>query len=279
MQSDKVIACKLACNQMRRKDGEQMRVIMMYSEAGGVSKSTSSVSVATICAREFGMDTVLIDLDPRGAATSWLGVEPEEEWRHVGAILADEDPEGWAEDLALPTRFSPNLRMIPSNRSLSNREKDSADGIELRLKVSLQGLNADLVVIDCPNRQGGPLTLSALNAATDVIYAAVPTQDGVEGVAGARKSVAQFRKNMERRGVTSSLNEPGIILGNVHETILSRVAKNSIDELTDTGMLLTPIIPARTIVQEARINGEWYGDYRKGDPVVKAYESVLKKVI
>lgn len=252
---------------------------MVYSEAGGVSKSTTSVSLATIAARELSKKTVLIDLDPRGASTSWLGVEPTEEWRHVGAILADEDPEGWAADLAVPTSFSPNLRMIPSSRNLSNREKDGADGIELRLKVSLEGIDADLVVIDCPNRQGGPLTLSALNASTDVIYAAVPTQDGVEGVEGARRSVEQFRKNEKRRGVASELNELGIVLGNVQETIMSRVAVNSLEVLKESGMLLTPIVPARTIVQEARINGEWYGDYRKGEPVVAAYTEIVKKVI
>ncbi len=255
---------------------------MVYSEAGGVSKSTTSVSMAAICAREWSMKTVLIDMDPRGASTKWIGATPTEEWRHIGAIIGNEDPEGWAEDLAIPTdakRWSPNLRMIPSSRTLSNREKDGTDGLELRLKVALEGIDADLVVIDCPNRQGGPLTLSALHASTDIIYAAAPTQDGVEGVYGAQTSVEKFRKNETRRGANPQLNEQGIILGNVQETVLSRVAKNSIDTLRDTGMLLTPIIPSRAIVQEARINSEWYGNYRKGDPVVSAYRTALEKVI
>ena len=59
---------------------------------------------------------------------------------------------------------APHLRVIPSTRNVSNREADRADHAELRLKISLTGLSADVVVIDCPNRQGGPLTLSALKA-------------------------------------------------------------------------------------------------------------------
>lgn len=255
-----------------------MQTIAVHSEAGGQGKTTTSVSLATLAARE-GLNTLLIDLDPRAAATKWVDVEPTEEGLHTGAILADEDPEGWASQMAVPTTFSPNLRMIPAGRALSNREKDSTDGIELRLKRSLIGLDADLVVIDCPNRQGGPLTLSALHAADGIIYAAGPTQDGVDGVIGSRKSVTTFRRNMETLGADPNLTELGIVLGNVAETIMSRVARNSIEELSETNMLLHPIVPARAIVQESRTIGHWYGDYRKGEPVVTAYSQILKEVL
>lgn len=255
-----------------------MQSVMVYSESGGVSKTTTAVSLAMLAARE-GKKTLLIDLDPRAAATKWVDVEPVGEGLHTGAILADEDPEGWAEQLAVPTSFSPNLRMIPAGRTLSNREKDSSDGIELRLKRSLIGADVDVVVIDCPNRQGGPLTISAFHAADGVIYAAAPTQDGVDGVTGSRKSVTTFRRNMEIIGSNKTLDELGVVLGNVAETIMSRVAKNSIDELDETGLLLRPIVPARAIVQESRTVGQWYGDFRKGEPVVSAYRQILKEVI
>lgn len=255
-----------------------MQVLMVHSESGGATKTTTSVSIATLAARS-GRKTLLIDLDPRGASTKWVGAEPKDKGLHVGAILADEDPEGWAEELAVPTSFSPNLRMIPSERSLSNREKDNDGGVELRLKTSLIGLDADVVVIDCPNRQGGPLTLSAFHAADTIVYAATATQDGVDGVEGSRRSVSQFRRNMERMGADANLTEAGIVVGNVSETVMSRVAKNSIDELRETGLLLTPIIPGRAIVQEARTVGSWYGDFRKGEPVVSSYNQILEKVI
>lgn len=251
---------------------------MWYSESGGVTKTTGSVSHAMVAASVLGLRVVLVDLDPRGAATKWVGVEPKAEGLHVGAILGDEDPQGWAEELAVRSNWHPNLRVIPSARSVSNREADRADHAELRLKISLEGIDADLVVIDCPNRQGGPLTLAALNASDKVVYAATASGDGVDGVAGARKTVEQFRLSRTRIGAPTLIEEVGIVVGGVKETIMSRPATASVDSLRSTGLLLAPLVPDRAIVPEVRLSGEWYGNYRKGAPVLAAYESITRQV-
>ena len=153
----------------------------------------------------------------------------------------------------MPSGWHPNLRVIPSARNVSNREADRADHAELRLKLSLTGLQADVVVIDCPNRQGGPLTLSALNAADTVVYAATATSDGIDGVDGARRTVAQFRRHRQQLGAPDTLTEAGIVVSGVKETIMSRAAVASLEELRDTGLFLEPLIPDRAIVQEVRI--------------------------
>ena len=150
----------------------------------------------------------------------------------------------------MPSGWHPNLRVIPSARNVSNREADRADHAELRLKISLTGLSADVVVIDCPNRQGGPLTLSALNAADTVVYAATATSDGIDGV---RRTVAQFRRHRQQLGAPDTLTEAGIVVGGVKETIMSRAAVASLEELRATGLFLEPLIPDRAIVQEVRI--------------------------
>lgn len=255
-----------------------VQTVMAYSESGGASKTTTAVSLAATAAAD-GKKVLLIDLDPRAAATKWVGVEPAEDWQHVGAILGDENPEGWANDLSIESSWFPNLRIIPSARSVSNRESDRADHAELRLRTSLIGVDADLVILDCPNRQGGPLTLAALNAADTVVYAATATVDGVDGVHGARRSVQHFKRSRELIGAHANLHEAGIVVGAVQETIMSRIAANSIDQLRDTGMLLTPLVPHRTIVQEMRLTQEWYGEYRKGSPVVDAYRELAGKII
>jgi chromosome partitioning protein len=237
------------------------------------------VSLAAVTASS-GRKVVLVDLDPRAAASKWIGIEPKEDGLHVGAILGDSDPEGWAQDLlAVESSWFPNLRVVPSARSVSNREADRADHAELRLRTSLIGIDADVVIIDCPNRQGGPLTLSALNAADTIVYAAGATVDGVDGVAGARKSVEQFRMSRKRIGAPDNLHEVGIVVGAVASTVMSRIAVASIEELRETGMLLTPLVPHRTIVQEMRMTQEWYGEYRKGQPVVDAYNELMKEII
>ncbi|SDI70581.1 CobQ/CobB/MinD/ParA nucleotide binding domain-containing protein [Arthrobacter subterraneus] len=255
-----------------------MQTLMVYSESGGATKTTTAVSLAAVTAAQ-GREVVLIDLDPRAASSKWLDAQPKEDGLHVGAILGDPDPVGWAEELAVPTDWFPTLRCVPSARNVSNREADRADHAELRLKTSLEGIQADLVIIDCPNRQGGPLTLSALNAADTIVYAAAPTVDGADGVDGARRSVEQFKLSRRRIGAPDNLTEAGIVVGAVQETIMSRIAVTSIDELRDTGLLLTPLVPHRTIVQEMRLTHEWYGQYRKGAPVVAAYTQLAEQVI
>lgn len=255
-----------------------MSTIIVYSEAGGVSKTTTAVSLATTAARS-GIPTLLVDLDPRAAATKWIGVAPDEDWKTVAAIIAEPDPEGWADDLALPSTWSDNLRVLPSDRSLSNREREQADHSEIRLMASLEGIPDDLVIVDCPNRQGGTLAQNAFAAATGVIYAATATQDGVDGVAGARESVEKFRKSRQRIGAPSALSEIGIIVGGVADTVMTRVARAALADLADTGLLLSPTVPRRTIVDQARMTSEWYGDFPKGKPVSNVYENLLTEVL
>lgn len=251
---------------------------MVYSESGGVTKTATAVSLATRAALR-GIPTLLVDLDPRAASTKWIGVTPSEPWRTVAAIIGDEEPIGWADDLALPCPWSENLRLLPSDRSLSVQERVQADNSEQRLSMALEGVPESLIIIDCPNRQGGMLTQNALGAADGVIYAASASQDGVDGVVGARDSVARFIRSRQRIGAPVPLTETGIVVGNVADTIMTRVAKAALEDLTETGLMLRPTIPRRTIVDQARMTGTWYGDYEKGQPVADAYDKILDQIL
>ena len=42
-------------------------------------------------------------------------------------------------------------------------------------------------------------------------------------------------------------------------------------ELRATGLLLTPLVPARSIVPGARLACDWLGHYEKREPVASAY--------
>lgn len=266
------------------------QIIGSYSEAGGATKTTTAVSLA-VCAALQGHRTILVDLDPRAAATKWTGVEPAEEGLHVGAILAEADPRGWAQELALPSLWdkTPNLRIIPSGRSVSNREKAAEDHSDLRLKLSLQGIDADVVVIDFPNRQGGPLIQNALTACTKIIYAAKLDEDGLDGVQGAVTSVHRFQAYRREIGATAELREVGVVIGSVRETVMTLDAKRSLAEFRSTygDLVLDPMVPERVIVKEARAAGEYYGFsdatgtpiYDKGMIVHNAYMAIAEKVL
>lgn len=252
---------------------------MIYSEAGGVTKTTTAVSIA-MCAAEAGMRVALADLDPRGASSSWLGVSPREPGLHIGAILGNDDPDGWFVDLAVPTQWHRNLVVVPSHRDLSLREGERADQGEVRLLASLEAAPYDLVIIDCPNRQGGPLVQNALVAATDVVYAAKADGDGLVGVDGARETVRKFKVARAKIGAPSTIREAGIIVGNIADTILTRLARHALDAFSQDydGLLLRPAVPARVVVGECRLRSEWYGSYTSAAPVLNAYHRLTEQV-
>lgn len=257
---------------------QDMQTVMVYSEAGGVAKTTTAVALA-MTAAEAGHRVVLIDLDPRAATTKWMRAEPAGKGLDVGAILAEPSPEGWAADLAVPSGWHEALRVIPSAREVSNRESDGGNFEELRLATSLDGLDADLVVIDCANRQGGPLTLSALHASNAVLYAATASDSGVDGVQGAQRTVRRYTAARERMSAPVDLAEVGAAVTRAGTGFMSYAETDAIDAIRDLTVLLDPIVPHLSIVPEVRLAGEWFGKYRKGQPVAAAYTDIMRKVI
>ena len=256
-----------------------MKTIAVYAESGGVTKTTSAVSLAAVLARA-GRRVILVDLDPRAAASTWLRAEPIEPGWHSGAILGADDAPEWISDVLVASSWSANLRVIPAARSLSTREESTGDsGNDLRLRRGLAALvDVDLVVLDLPNRQGGPIIRNALNATDTLIYAANPSPDGVAGVEGARRSVDRFKAGRREIGAPEQVEEVGVIVGAYRSTVPARIDKAGIERLRSLATVLDPIVPHRAIVQEARAAGEWYGDYSKGRPVAEAYEALAEQV-
>ncbi|WP_433860373.1 ParA family protein [Streptomyces kronopolitis] len=264
-------------------------VVGSYSEAGGVTKTMVAVSTAVVYAQEHPEEEVLLgDLDPRGATTKWTGARPSDRGMSMGAIIGNDDVEGWADELAVSLDHEKgwprNLRVIPSERSLANHEKSPDDHAEQRLKRSLVGTRAGLVVLDFPNRQGGVLTLNGLTACTRIVYAAKPNEDGLDGVDGAKATVRKFKKYRAEMGIQGDFpREMGIALGAAYKgAVWTRDALRAVSEFerTSPGMLLTPYVEDRTIVQECKGAGEFYGKYTSGHGVLAAYrELTFKKVL
>src|SRR4029453_14272043 len=77
-----------------------MRIIALANQKGGVAKTTTAVNLAATLA-ELGQSVLLIDLDPQGSATRWLGADP------GGRGLYDLFTRGGPlDDLAEPTRLA-----------------------------------------------------------------------------------------------------------------------------------------------------------------------------
>lgn len=123
-----------------------MRTIALYNSKGGVGKTTAAVNLAYLAARD-GLRTLLWDLDPQGAASYCLRIEPQ--LKGGSKRMLKNDPG----EHVMPTDY-PDLALLPadfSNRNLDLR-LDAADKPERTLHKRIKRLadDYDLLVFDCP---------------------------------------------------------------------------------------------------------------------------------
>ncbi|HLS62861.1 MAG TPA: ParA family protein [Ruania sp.] len=238
----------------------------MVGTARGATTTTTAVAVATESARA-GLDTLLIDLNPNGGASTWLGSRAWERGKDVGAILTDPYPIGWATQLFTYTRWHRRLWCIPAPQEgveLGLRRGDIGhDRLSLALTTTT---DLDLVVIDCPPLSPEPLTATALHAASDVVLAVSGvTGDAVEGV-GLRERLDTVAATLGRGGPARLR---AIVIGN------DRVSDRDADET-----VLMASVPHASIVAETRQSNDYFGSYEpEGAAVARTYSEIAAHVV
>lgn len=149
-----------------------MNIISSYSIKGGVGKTALAVNLA-FAMRESGRRTLLLDLDPQGAAAFYFRVGSAKKFRMA-------DKHSLAEGLSKNIRESdfPGLDIIPSN--LAYRHFDIVlDGMakrrkQLRMVLEEFTPDYDVIIMDCPPN----ITLLSENvfrASDAIIVPVIPT--------------------------------------------------------------------------------------------------------
>lgn len=158
-----------------------MRTIAITNQKGGSGKTTTAVNLAATLA-ETGRRVLLIDMDPQGNASAWLGVEDAGanllevliQNREIGTVVRN----GSVSSL-------PSLSIVPASPDLARAELDLAamkTGADRVLRRRLRSMNGeyDYILIDTPPTLGF-LTVNALMAADSVL---IPVEVGVMAIAG-----------------------------------------------------------------------------------------------
>lgn len=229
-----------------------MLVVAMVNQKGGVGKTTVALGLAAMAGRR-GLRTVLVDLDPQANATSGMGV-----WDAaltIDSALAAESSgsasaaiveSGWDAGL-----FADRPRLVPSSPQLAQRETQLATdpiGAQDRLAIALEGIDADLVLIDCPPSLG-LLTVNALFAADKVV---IVTEPGAWATDGVEQILRNVRRIADRRH--GELGIAGIVVNRLARTRDARYWESQLIE-AHPDLVIEPSIRLRAAVAEASAAG------------------------
>ncbi len=225
-----------------------MVTLAVVNQKGGVGKTTVALGLAAVEAAR-GARVLVVDLDPQANATSGLGVwQPdatvdqalEADAPGIGARLVR--PVGW--DAAL---FPGSVSVIAGTPRLAQREPQLATdpiGAQDRLRVALEGVDADLVIVDCPPSLG-LLTVNGLFAADRAVVVTEPAAWSSDGV-------AQIVRNVERVGDRrgGALRMGGVVVNRLART---RDARYWDEQLVEThgAAVVRPAVRLRAAVAEA----------------------------
>ena len=171
-------------------------VYAIANQKGGVGKTTTAVNLAA-CIAEAGYETLLVDVDPQGNATTGLGIE-----RNGSAGLYDVlGGEAAALDVARPTAVE-HLWLLASTPDLAGAtmELPRLPGSETRLREALDGVRDRFAftLLDCPPSLG-PLTVNALVAADRVIVPVQTEYFALEGLAGLLDTLSLVQRELNPR--------------------------------------------------------------------------------
>lgn len=171
-----------------------MNHLAVIHHKGGVGKTTTTVSLAAAAA-ELGQRTLVVDLDPQGDSTRWLGVVDQASNPLPFHVLEGTAP---AVEAVVATSIA-GVSLLPSSNYLASAARYLATepGSDFLLRGALASLPADrfdLVLIDGPPAQGF-LSHNALAAATGLV---VPVEARFLGAQALTQVIETAQKTRER---------------------------------------------------------------------------------
>jgi chromosome partitioning protein len=179
-------------------------IFAIANQKGGVGKTTTAVNLAAALAN-LGFETLLVDMDPQGNATSGLGFDKRQFDPNIYDVLVDLLPI----EKTIKATALPKLSVAGSNADLTGAEVELVAALarESRLKGALSAIKNRFryVIIDCPPSLG-LLTINALNAADRII---IP----IQGEYYAMEGLAQFVEAVNK--IKTALNPKLTVEGGV----------------------------------------------------------------
>ncbi len=206
------------------------RRIAFINEKGGSAKTTLVANLAAYLALKRGRRVLAIDMDPQGQLGKVLGLDVHRTRRSSIDLLLDSvlgdagldgtqgserDPErDPVSQLPISRTRIPLLEVVVANKSLAlfpswdgNEEVDPTGRLERTLAASPEIASYDFVFFDAPP-SFGPLTLSVLRAAHEIVLPVPLTFLALDGCAELLRTVVTVRTRYGNPGLKIAMVVP-----------------------------------------------------------------------
>jgi chromosome partitioning protein len=249
------------------------KVIALANQKGGVGKTTTAINLGAALA-ERGRRVLLIDMDPQGALSVGLGLNPLALEKTLYNLLMGSDQD--ASSVVTTTKID-RVDLLPSNIDLAAAEVLLVGEVarEQALARVLRTVRRryDFLLVDCPPSLG-LLTVNALTAADGVLIPLECEYFALRGMALLMDTISKIadrlNPNLKIVGVLATMYDARTVHG---REVLGRVEEAFGDRVFRT-------VVSKTIrFAEAPVAGESILTYAGDTPGAAAYRALAKEVL
>ncbi len=244
-------------------------VIALFNQSGGVSKTTLTMNLGYQL-NTLGKKVLLVDMDPQGSLTLFMGLEPSELEETIYNSIIDEQP------LKIHT-LADNLDLAPANIQLSGAELElvTADMRDIRLVDAIEPVKNqyDFILIDCPPSLGILSYISLV--ASD--YLLVPIQTQYKAFCGTElllNTVTRVKKRANRNLKIAGFVPTMYAKSNSQDIRALEAIKT---QMAEFGTVFSPI-PRSTAFADAVEKHLPLGQYNSRHPAIKPLAELAQAI-